>query len=118
MRPQIRHASRPAESAHERARMLAAESVDAQLEPGDATWLDGHLATCPACAAVAEEYHAIHLELRSLPQPQPPRDLWARVSAGLDAVDAAAAPRASGTDRAARARRRSLISTASAVGFV
>jgi anti-sigma factor RsiW len=72
------------ETIHDRARMLAAESVDGSLAPGDAEWLDAHLGACPDCAAVAEEYRAIHLELGSLATPEPPRDLWARTSAALD----------------------------------
>jgi hypothetical protein len=36
---------------HERARELAALSLDATLEPTDAAWLEGHLAACEACSA-------------------------------------------------------------------
>lgn len=104
--------------AHERARTLAAESVDTNLDPGDAEWLAGHLVACPDCAAVAEDYRAIHTELRSLSTPEPPRDLWAQTSARLDLIDAAAAPGSPGMGKASRAGRMPLISTAVAVGFV
>jgi len=106
---------------HRRARMLAAESVDTELAPGDAEWLAGHLGSCPGCAAVAEEYRAVHLELRGLSAPEPPRDLWARTSAALDGAEAARAGRSRGSARAVRATRagrRPLISTAVAVGIV
>src|ERR1035437_4170518 len=76
--------------AHERARMLAAESVDVELEPQDTDWLDGHLSVCADCRAVSDEYREIHAELRSLDMPEPPRDLWARTAAALDEVDSSA----------------------------
>jgi hypothetical protein len=86
-----------AERAHEKARMLASEAIDAELEPADATWLADHLGRCDDCAAVAAEYRALHDELRALPLPEPPRDLWARTAAALDEVDGSAARRASRT---------------------
>src|SRR5450759_3545113 len=70
--------------AHDRARTLAAEVVDVELEPHDTEWLDGHLNACPDCRAIADEYLEIHAELRSLVMPEPPRDLWARTAAALD----------------------------------
>jgi hypothetical protein len=88
--------SRAARMAHERARALASDAVDAELAAADTAWLAEHLASCAECRAVADEYRALHEELRALPVPDPPRDLWARTAAGLDAVD---------RDRAARARR-------------
>ena len=108
----------PADAAqHERARMLAAEAVDGQLAPADAEWLTAHFETCADCAAVAGEYDAIHTELRSLATPQPPRDLWARTAAALDAVDAKAAGRSRGLGRG-RTGDRPLVMTAVAVGCV
>jgi len=103
---------------HERARLLAAESVDTEIESGEAAWLDGHLDSCSDCAAVAEEYRAIHAELRSLSTPEPPRDLWARTSAALDQVDASPHGRSLGIGNAGLAGRRPLFSTAAAVGTV
>ncbi len=110
--------SRADEAIHERARMLAAESVDAALAPGDAEWLDGHLATCADCATAAEEHRAIHEELRSLATPELPRDLWARTSAAFDRIDAAPGSRSRGAGRAVRSSHWPLISTAVAVGAV
>ncbi len=106
------------ERLHERARSLAVEAIDAEIEPFDAAWLEAHLATCPECGAVAEEYRAQHLELRSLQAPEPPRDLWARTSAALDAVDMKSSARKQNRPRAVRSGRRPLFGTAIAVGFV
>ncbi len=84
---------------HDLARELAALEVDEQLAPADAGWLDIHLATCPDCAAVADAYQADRLLFAPLrgSAPQPPRDLWARTAAAIDAESAA--------DRTAGARR-------------
>ena len=111
----LRHSASEA-AIHERARMLSAEAVDGPLQSGDAEWLESHLAGCSDCAAVAEEYKSIHLELRSLAAPVPPRDLWARTAAALDVVDAQAGR--AGNVGAARSGNRPLIATAVAVGVV
>jgi hypothetical protein len=103
---------------HERARLLAAQSIDAKLEPNDAKWLSRHLDSCEECAAVADEYRAIHAELRALPVPEPPRDLWARTSAALDRVDAGPAGWFRGFGTAGLADRRPLFSTVMAVAVV
>ncbi len=76
--------------AHEQARTLAAEALDGPLTSPEAAWLESHLAACEDCRGVAEEYLAIHLELAGLAMPEPPRDLWARTRAALDAVDSSA----------------------------
>jgi hypothetical protein len=80
---------RSAMKLHERALRLASEAIDADLTALDAAWLATHLRSCAECAAAAAEYRSIHDELRGLAMPEPPRDLWARTAAGLDAVDAA-----------------------------
>src|ERR1035437_2962686 len=104
--------------AHERARMLAAESVDVELEPQDTDWLDGHLSVCADCRAVSDEYREIHAELRSLDMPEPPRDLWARTAAALDEVDTSARYHAPGRTRGSQASRRPLVGTTVAVALV
>ncbi len=78
-------------SAHERARLRAAERLDGPLEPTEAAWLQEHLVGCDACRSVAGDYDADRLALRDLREttPQPPRDLWARTSAAIER-DAAA----------------------------
>jgi hypothetical protein len=72
-------------NAHDQARTLAASRLDGPLTDADERWLEAHLAVCAACRTVAEEYLADRALLRSLPRPQPPRDLWAATSARLDA---------------------------------
>ena len=57
---------------HVAARRLAATAIDLPLEAGDATELDGHLATCPACrnvsAALAQDATALrHLDFGPVP---------------------------------------------------
>ena len=72
---------------HERARTLLATRMDEPILPMEAEWLDGHLAACDACTAVAAEYEADRSALRSLrgATPEPPRDLWARTAAAIEA---------------------------------
>ncbi len=87
---------------HARARDLAALRLDEPLETVDATWLDAHLAGCADCAAAATAYDAGHRAFASLREtpPLPPRDLWARTAASLDAQPGARA-RTGGPRRAA-----------------
>lgn len=77
---------------HERARELAAIRVDEALGPDDAAWLDAHLAGCAACREVADGYDADRLLFTPLKaaSPVPPRDLWARTAAAIDAESHAA----------------------------
>ncbi len=72
---------------HQRARELAAVRQGELLETADAAWLDSHLAGCADCAGVAAAYDADHLAFGALREavPMPPRDLWARTAASLDA---------------------------------
>jgi hypothetical protein len=71
--------------AHERARTLLAERLTEQIDAADVAWLEEHLAGCEPCRAVDAEYRVDRRELRILTAPEPPRDLWARTSAALDA---------------------------------
>lgn len=78
---------------HGRARELAALRVDEALPPGDEAWLSGHLDHCAPCAAAAADYagqHDLFEGLRTL-SPEPPRDLWARTSAAIEAAGAGSA---------------------------
>jgi hypothetical protein len=72
--------------------------MDGPLGLTEATWLDEHLAGCPACSTLARAYEDDRLALRALrdQMPDPPRDLWARTAAAIEAEWAAssdAAPR-------------------------
>ncbi len=93
-------------SPHERARVRAAERLDAPLATSEAAWLETHLAGCPACDAIAEAYVADRLALRELREvaPEPPRDLWARTAAGIERESATRRRE----PRSAADRRRSL----------
>ena len=89
--PRLRRRPDHWDSVHERARARAAERLDGPLGLAESTWLDEHLTSCAACAAIAAAYDADRVALRGLrdQQPVPPRDLWARTAA---AIDAEAAP--------------------------
>ncbi len=69
---------------HERARILASDRLDGELSATDAAWLDAHLSGCDECRSVAAAYEEDRDLLRAMPQPEPPRDLWARTSVALD----------------------------------
>ena len=73
-------------SPHERARVRAAERLEAPLAPAEAAWLEAHLKGCSACAGIADAYAADRAMLRRLrdANPEPPRDLWARTAAGIE----------------------------------
>ena len=79
----------------------AAERLDGPLGLAEATWLDEHLAGCPACAAIAAAYEADRLAAPracATTPPEPPRDLWARTAAAIE--QAAARPSAPRPDAA------------------
>jgi hypothetical protein len=71
---------------HERARIRAAERLDGPLGLAESSWLEEHLAGCPACVAIAAEYESDRGALRALrdQQPEPPRDLWARTASAIE----------------------------------
>jgi hypothetical protein len=69
---------------HERARLLASDRLDGSLSASDTTWLDEHLRGCEPCRSIAAAYAEGRELLRSLPVPEPPRDLWARTSVAIE----------------------------------
>lgn len=84
---------------HGRARELAAIRLDEPLPAAEDAWLEEHLVGCEACTRVAVEYAeqtSLLAALRGMP-PEPPRDLWARTAA---AIEADAEPGRRGTGRA------------------
>lgn len=54
-------------SEHDRARDLAAERWMHTLKPEDESWLDGHLAGCPQCAAELERLNDALVAFRTVP---------------------------------------------------
>ncbi len=100
--PRLRRRQDQWSDGHAHARMRLAERLDGPLGLTEATWLDEHLADCPSCAAMAAAYEEDRLALRALrdQSPEPPRDLWARTAAAIEAE--------SGTGPADATRRRGL----------
>jgi Putative zinc-finger len=72
---------------HAHARTRLAERLDGPLGLTESTWLDEHLAGCTSCAAIAAAFADDRLALRALREqaPEPPRDLWARTAAAIEA---------------------------------
>lgn len=85
--PRLRRRHDDWSDAHAHARMRLAERLDGPLGLAESTWLDEHLLGCPACTAIAAAYEDDRLALRSLrdQRPEPPRDLWARTAAAIEA---------------------------------
>lgn len=73
-------------SSHVRARAALSDRLDGVLDPTEEAWLEMHLAACPACPTIADEYTTQRAELRALRDrtPEPPRDLWARTAAAIE----------------------------------
>lgn len=69
---------------HERARLLASDRLDGSLSVSDTAWLVEHLRGCDSCRSIAAAYAENRDLLRSLPVPEPPRDLWARTSVVIE----------------------------------
>ena len=88
------------------------EYLDGELAEGDARRLEGHLATCGACAATLAELEAVVGEARSLPDAPPVRDLWPAIEArlsprtadGVSATVVPIGPRASGLRRRGKSK--------------
>lgn len=114
MSHEIHEQSKGGASVHGRARTLSAESLDGTLSASDATWLRTHFDACPDCVAVDAEYRANHAEMRALALPEPPRDLWARTSAALDAAASGSAQRT----RVARLANRPIVWSAITIGVI
>ncbi len=72
---------------HERALVRLSDRLDGPLDPGEAAWLEQHLAGCDDCRAAAVAYEEDRALLRGLPIPEPPRDLYARTMAAIEAED-------------------------------
>lgn len=62
-------------------RPLLSAYMDNDLTPEELRVVQGHVAACPACAALLAEYRQVRALVRALPQPQPPPALRAAVFA-------------------------------------
>lgn len=58
--------------------------IDGELPAARRQAIAAHIAACPECAAVAEDYRSIGTRLVAAASRQPPTDLAARISARLD----------------------------------
>jgi hypothetical protein len=87
-----------AEATHDRARALSSRRLLEPIEGDDEAWLERHLGACAECGRDDAAFAADRELLRSLRDKpiEPPRDLWAKTSAALDA---AAAKRPSAGER-------------------
>src|SRR6187401_2833728 len=97
---------------HARYRELIAARLEKPLSRVELRQLNAHLKTCPSCKVVEGDYRAERGLLRSLPPLSPPRDLWARTSAGLDREVARAYRAQKWRRRMSRGRRAAQPSTA------
>ncbi len=77
----------PGLGTHTRAGELAARRMDEPLASADEAWLNAHLGSCDRCRSIAADYAAQRSALHALrnARPEPPRDLWARTAAAIDA---------------------------------
>lgn len=73
----------------ERYESLIGELVDGTLDGAPRHELEGHLATCAACARLAEELLIVRRAARALPPMELPASAWSRVSAAIDGERAA-----------------------------
>ena len=59
--------------------------VDGTLEPEVRADVEQHLATCPACRTMADDFRAIRVAATGLERHTPPAHVWTKLSAALDA---------------------------------
>ncbi|MCU0483274.1 MAG: hypothetical protein MUC54_03230 [Chloroflexi bacterium] len=92
---------------HARARRLVSDRFLEPLRAEDASWLTLHLDGCDSCRRMAAEWLADRDALRSLGarDPEPPRDLGARLAAALDAEEGRGRRRGPARRPAARRQR-------------
>jgi hypothetical protein len=83
----------PETDAHLRARSLLAARLDGPLQDQDEGWLEAHLAECDPCLAAGIDYREQADLLRSMPWPEPPRDLAARTRAAIELERGRRSPR-------------------------
>jgi len=83
-----------AEATHDRARALSSRRLLETLDADSDAWLNRHLDACTECRREDDAFAADRALLRSLRDKpiEPPRDLWAKTAAALDAASAGRSP--------------------------
>ncbi len=71
--------------------------LDGDLEDAAASACRGHLRTCAACRALAEQHAQIRDGLAALDRPEPPAAMWSQISARLGEAEIADSRRAPAT---------------------
>ena len=76
------------------ARERISELVDGDIDRAARAELDAHLATCAACAALAEDLEVVRRASRSLPTLDPPERVWTAIARQLpvQTIDRSAGP--------------------------
>ncbi len=74
-----------------RARRLAGEYVDGELRGRALRSLEAHLARCPECRSVVEDFRSIRDAAEALETPEPPDAVWTRIRAEVARRSAAPA---------------------------
>ena len=62
---------------------LSHETLSELLDGGPTPGAEEHLAGCPVCQGELEAMRTLRMELRELPELEPPPELWARIESGL-----------------------------------
>ena len=98
------HTTRPIPMSCEQFEQRLGDFLEGDLDAATHMTMDQHRAGCDACAALTAELSAIVQEAAALPVLQPTRDLWAGISARIEAPVLPLAP-ATVKERVARGHR-------------
>jgi hypothetical protein len=85
MIPFLPGAKREPRDDHLRARSLASDALDELLTHDDLAWLERHQMACDECRAAAADYASQRALFQAQAYPEPPRDLWAKTRAAIEA---------------------------------
>ncbi|HSG86374.1 MAG TPA: hypothetical protein VLA23_08545 [Candidatus Limnocylindrales bacterium] len=85
MIPFLPGARREPRDDHLRARLMASDALEGPLPHDDLAWLERHQIACDECRTAAADYANQRALLRGQAAPEPPRDLWARTRAAIEA---------------------------------
>jgi hypothetical protein len=64
--------------------VLIGDAVDGGLDAASRQRLDAHLAVCPACRQMAEDFDVIRMTAGGLDRPVPSPQVWTRIAAAID----------------------------------